>query len=241
MKVSFVIPTLDEQDWIGPQVGRCLALSPAPEVIVSDGGSADATAERARASGARFLRATRRGRAPQMNEGARAAAGDVFVFLHADVRLGPEAYGELREALQDPHVLGGAFRRRFDSPSRLLRLGCRLADLRGRRIGVFLGDQAIFVRKSAFFQLGGFREILLFEDVEFSRRMRRHGKTLLLSEEVIASSRRFDHEGNLGRLTKNVWLTALYLAGVHPDRLARRYYPDLCGQAYSSAAGREGR
>jgi rSAM/selenodomain-associated transferase 2 len=225
MEISFIIPAVNEAGRIGEQVERCLALSPRPEVIVADGGSCDDTASRAGEAGARVVLSPRRGRAFQMNAGAAAASGDVLVFLHADVKLNCVAYGVLRKALADPGLVGGAFRRRFDSPSRLLRAGCRLADLRGRWLRVFLGDQAIFVRRKVFRALGGFREILLFEDLEFSRRLARHGRTVLLEAVVVASGRRFDRDGILARLATNLYLTALYFAGADPDRLARRYYP----------------
>jgi len=236
MRISFIIPAVDEADRIGEQVSRCLALSPPPEVIVADGGSGDNTCSRAGASGSRVVTSPRRGRAFQMNAGAAAASGDVLVFLHADVALDRRAYLALRKALEDPALIGGAFRRRFDSPSRLLRAGCRLADLRGRWLRVFLGDQAMFVRREVFRAMGGFREILLFEDLEFSRRLARRGRTALLKAVVVASSRRFDRDGNLARLARNLCLTALYLAGADPDRLARRYDP---GHFASPGAGPE--
>jgi rSAM/selenodomain-associated transferase 2 len=225
-KPAIIIPTLDEGERIGAQVERCLALRPRPEVIVADGGSHDDTCARAESSGARVVISPRRGRAFQMNAGAAASDGDVLVFLHADVVLQQPAFETMLEALDDPALAGGAFRRRFDSPSSLLMLGCKLADLRGRWIRIFLGDQAIFVRRSVFRSLGGYPEILLFEDLEFSRKLSRLGRTVLLKERVVASSRRFHREGVLGQLLKNVCLTALFLAGADPGRLARRYDPE---------------
>jgi len=236
MRISFISPAVNESDRIGDQVSRLLALSPPPEVILADGGSGDDTCSRAGASGATVVVSPRRGRAFQMNAGAAAASGDVLVFLHADVTLDGRAYLALRKALEDPALIGGAFRRRFDSPSRILRAGCRLADLRGRWLRVYLGDQAMFVRREVFRAMGGFREILLFEDLEFSRRLARLGRTILLDAVVVASSRRFDREGNLARLARNLHLTALYLAGADPDRLARRYDP---GHFASPGAGTE--
>jgi rSAM/selenodomain-associated transferase 2 len=237
MEISFIIPAVNEADRIGEQVKRCLALSPGPEVIVADGGSGDGTAARAAAAGARVVPSARRGRAFQMNAGAAAASGDTLVFLHADVTLDRRAHAALREALEDPALIGGAFRRRFDSPSPLLCAGCRLADLRGRWFHLFLGDQAIFVRREIHREIGGFREILLFEDLEFSRRLARRGKTRLLDAGVIASSRRFDREGSLTRMGKDLFLTALYLAGADPDLLARRYYPGYFSSSPSGAPG----
>jgi len=194
-------------------------------VPIDTGTVADDTRLRAASAGARVVASPRRGRAPQMNAGARVAGGDVLLFLHADVDLPQAAFGALHAALRDPELIGGAFKRRFDSPSLLLNLGCRLSDARGKRLRVYLGDQALFVRREVFDRLGGFREILLFEDVDFSRRLARLGRTGLVDAPIVASGRRFEKEGAFRRLSRNLWLTALYLAGADPDRLARRYYP----------------
>jgi rSAM/selenodomain-associated transferase 2 len=225
VKISIVIPTFNEAGSIQDQVRRCLALNPPPEVIVADAGSHDGTALLAQGCGAITLACTRRGRAHQMNAGAAAAGGDALIFLHADVLLPQNAYTAMQQALRDPALIGGAFRRRFDTPSLLLALGCRLADIRGRVCGIFLGDQAMFLRKSSFHRLGGFPPVRLFEDVALSRKMRQAGATRLLPEPVTASGRRFRREGNLLGLSRNLWLTLRYLTGADPESLARRYYP----------------
>src|SRR5881296_4655561 len=124
---SIVIPTFNEVTRIGRQVGRCSSLCPRPEVIVADGGSTDGTRSRAEGAGARVVTSARRGRASQMNLGATASQGDVLIFLHADVVLSQQAYCALGRAVADPDLIGGAFRRRFDSTSRIVALGCRLA------------------------------------------------------------------------------------------------------------------
>ena len=229
MEFSIIIPTIDEARLVGPRVAACLDLRPMPEVVVADGGSSDDTCAQATGAGARVVVAPRRGRGPQMNAGATEARGDVLVFLHADVALPQAAWSALVEALGDQGVTGGAFSRRFDSPSRLLNLGSRLADIRGRWLRVYLGDQAIFARREAFVKAGGFPDALLFEDVEFSRRLRRQGRTVLIREPVLASSRRFDEEGNARRLCRNMHLILLYQLGADPNRLARRYYPGQFG------------
>jgi rSAM/selenodomain-associated transferase 2 len=225
MKVSIVIPTFNEAEAISDQVLRCMALEPAAEVIVVDGASDDGTLALARDAGATVLASPMRGRAHQMNAGAALATGDILIFLHADVTLPQVAYAAMREVLLNPRVIGGAFRRRFDHPSRLLRLDCRLADLRGRALGIFLGDQVMFVRREVFRHLGGFPEMRLFEDLALSRRMAAYGATRLVGEPVIASGRRFRKEGNLRRLCRDLHLIVLYFAGVDPEILARRYYP----------------
>ncbi|MCI0567562.1 MAG: TIGR04283 family arsenosugar biosynthesis glycosyltransferase [Acidobacteria bacterium] len=224
MIVSIVIPTFNEAEAISAQVLRCLALNPRPEVIVVDGASDDGTLARAQVAGARTLAAPIRGRAHQMNAGVAIATGDILVFLHADVMLPQAAYAEMRKALLEAEVIGGAFRRRFDHPSLLLHLDCRLADLRGRLFGIFLGDQVMFIRREVFCHLGGFPEIRLFEDLALSRRMAAYGATRMVRSPVIASGRRFRQEGNLRRLCRDLHLIVLYFAGVDPEILARRYY-----------------
>lgn len=223
MKFSIIIPTFNEAHAVGPRVTACFALLPTPEVIVADGGSFDRTPERARDAGALLVRSAR-GRGDQMNAGAVAASGDVLVFLHVDVALPQASWSGLCAALADRGLIGGAFRRRFDSRSRLLALGSRLADLRGDWLQIYLGDQTIFARRAAFDEAGGYPSSLLFEDLEFSRRLRHLGRTTLIRNPVLASSRRFDDEGNALRLLKNLCLMAAYEFGVHPNRLARRYY-----------------
>ncbi len=225
MEYSIIIPTFNESPVIGGQVAACLALKPRPEVIVADGLSTDQTPKLAEAAGARVIASLRRGRAPQMNAGAAASRGDLLIFLHADVTLSQTAYDALQRALSDRTLVGGAFRRRFDSPSRLLDFSCRLADLRGRWFHLYLGDQAIFVRRRAFEALGRFPEILLFEDLAFSRKLARLGRTRLIVPTVVASGRRFKREGNLRRLARNLQLAVLYFLGADPNRLALRYYP----------------
>ena len=224
--VSIIIPTIDEAAILADQIRRCRALQPHPEVIIADAGSRDGTPELAEAQGASLIACPQRGRALQMNAGAAAARGEVLLFLHADVVLPQIAFAAMLEALRNPALVGGAFRRRFDNPSPVLSLGCVLADLRGRACGLFFGDQSIFVRRETFRRLGGFPEILLFEDFALSRLLRRAGATRLVSEKVIASGRRFRREGSFRRLARNAYLTCLYFAGADPGQLARRYYPN---------------
>ena len=226
MQVSVIIPTFNEAEILGATLQQLSLLRPAPEIVVADGGSGDDTPAIARAAGARVVSCPRRGRAFQMNDGARAAAGDVFLFLHADLELSQKAWDALLKTLADPSLAGGAFRRFFRSSSLLLRIGAHLAALRSSLCGLSFGDQAIFARREVFERLHGFPEILLFEDLEFSRALRRAGRTVLIREPILASSRRFEKEGAARRLLGNLVLTARYLLGQDPNALARLYHPE---------------
>jgi len=144
--------------------------------------------------GASWLRAGKAGRARQMNHAASRAIGDVLLFLHADTLPPAAPLDAISQAIADGAV-GGAFARRFDSPSKWLKLSARLADWRGRSLGLFLGDQGIFVRREIFDRLGGFDELVRYEDLDFSLRLRKAGRTALLVPPVLSSARRFAAKG----------------------------------------------
>lgn len=169
MKISVVVPALDEAG----RIGRCLASVAGPpgpnETIVVDGGTSDATREIARARA--LVVDAPRGRARQMNAGAREASGDALLFLHADTVLGADAFRHLRRALADPAVVGSTFTLRFDADRPLLRAYAAFTRI-GPRLFRY-GDQGIFVHRSVFRALGGFADLPLMEDVDFLRRLRR--------------------------------------------------------------------
>lgn len=222
--VSVVVPVLDEEARIGRQLRLLAGSGPWHEVLVVDGGSRDGTVRAAReVEGVRVLDAPR-GRALQMNAGARAATGDVLLFLHADVELPPDALRHVGEALADPDVVAGAFRTWTvpDAPGQRLAPLLHLADLRSRYTGLPYGDQALFVRAGTFERLGGFPRQPLMEDLELSRRLRRAGKIRTVPARVRVSGRRFLSRPVYYFVLVNVF-PLLYAAGVPPARLARWY------------------
>ena len=219
--VSVVIPALDEAQGIGALVDEVRAAA-GIEVLVADGGSADATPAVAGGRGARVL-AGAPGRAAQMNAGAAVAAGDILLFLHADTRLPAGWADAVRAALSDPRVGVGAFSFATDSPRRSLRAIERLANWRGRRLGIFFGDQAIFVRRRDFNEVGGYLEQPLLEDWELVQRLRRRGRAVILPQAAVTSARRWHERGPWRNSLRNVLITIGYLAGVAPAPLARWY------------------
>jgi rSAM/selenodomain-associated transferase 2 len=217
-RLSVIVPALNEAPGIG---GALQALAPlraaGHEVIVVDGGSDDGTREIAAALCDAALLAPR-GRALQMNAGARHARGDALVFLHADTRLPPRADGMILDSLRT-HAWG-RFDVTIEGSHALLPVIARAMNLRSRLTGVATGDQAIFVRRRAF---AGFPEIELMEDVAFSKAMRRRGAPACLRARVVTSGRRWEARGVL-RTVALMWrLRLMYALGARPERLARRY------------------
>lgn len=228
-----ILPALDEEASIGGAIRSCREAG-ACEVIVVDGGSRDRTVEIARA-GADTVIASPRGRAAQMNAGAAAARGEIFLFLHADTRLPVGTVPAVLGALRDPAVAGGAFRVRLvPSPAAgryvraMLRITGVMIGARGAATASYSGDQGIFVRAETFRAAGGYPDIPLMEDVELSRRMRRAGKTVQLPLRVETSGRRWEAWGPL-RTILFMWRIRIgYLRGWTPERCAGSYRRGPC-------------
>jgi len=225
--ISVIVPVLDEEARLGRRLAELAATPGLGEVLVVDGGSADSTVAIADTfSGVRLLSAAR-GRARQMNAGAAAAVGDVFLFLHADVSLPRDAAAWIVRTLADPRVVAGAFRTWTvpdGAPSRLGPL-LRLADIRSRVARFPYGDQAIFVRRDAFARVGGFPDQPLMEDLELSRRLRRLGRIATVPAVVRVSGRRFVARPIRFTLIARTFPT-LYRLGV-PPRLLARFWGDV--------------
>ena len=201
-----------------------MARFPGTEIVLVDGGSTDATATIA----ARFpeisLLASPRGRARQMNAGARAARGDVLLFLHADTLLPDGALAAVHAAVGDPGVVGGRFDVRFDNPRPVFRMIAWFMNQRSRWSGISTGDQAIFVCREPFDALGGYADVPLMEDVELCRRLKRRGQMIALRLRVTTSARKWEREGAIRTILLMWALRFFYMAGVPPARLHRWYY-----------------
>ena len=218
-----VVPVLDEARALPGLLDHLAALPGRWDVVVCDGGSRDGSAALAGAHGLapRVLEAPR-GRARQLNAGAAVARGEVIVFLHADSRLPAGAYAALRAALRDPACRGGNFALRFDGEDRFSRGLTRWYALQ-RRLGVYYGDSALWLRRAEWEALGGFADLAIMENLELVRRLARRGRAACLPGPVLTSARRWQALGP--------WRTALawtvvrwaWLAGVPAERLARLY------------------
>ncbi len=222
--MSIVVPVLNE----GPMLADLLSsLQPlrarGAEVIVVDGGSHDGSAEAARRFADTVLESPR-GRALQMNAGARVASGDVLLFLHADTRLPLHADLLIGAALERSDRVWGRFDVRLSGDRSVLRIVECLMNQRSRLTGIATGDQAIFVRRATFEKLGGFPTLALMEDVAFTARLKRESRPLCLRERVVASSRKWEREGALRTIWLMWRLRLAFFCGADPSDLARRYY-----------------
>ncbi len=226
MTLSVIIPTLNEEQALGKTLAD-LSSAHTLEIIIVDGGSTDRTLAIAHTfcahtPTAQLVRAPT-GRARQMNEGAKASRGDILLFLHADTQVVEEAPRIIESALANPAVVGGRFDVRFATRSGWGRIISTLMNWRSRTSGIATGDQAIFVRRHIFERLGGFADVPLMEDIDFSRRLKRAGSTVALRQTVTTSFRRWEQQGPLHTILLMWTLRFLYWAGVNPHQLARFY------------------
>jgi len=224
--IAVVVPVLDEEERIGRQLDALGGVAGIAEVVVVDGGSQDGTCRVVQAfPGVRLVTAPR-GRGPQLNAGMGVTTAPVVLFLHADVTLPPDVAQWIDRALADPRVVAGAFRTRHVADVPGLRSWVtpflRVADLRSRVTRLPYGDQALFVRRAAFDQAGGFPDQPLMEDVELARRLRRVGRIVTVPASVRVSGRRFLRRPLRSLVAMRV-LPLLYRLGVPARTLARLY------------------
>lgn len=221
--LSIIVPVLNEARTI---VNVLTALKPfrqrGVEVIVVDGGSDDDTAQLAQPLADRVIRGPR-GRAAQMNEGAKVASGFIFLFLPSDTTLPADAdtqvmYGRARDT-----SVWGRFDMRLIGQHAFLPIVARILNWRSRMSGIAASEQAIFVQRETFFRIGGFTDIPVMDDVEMSKRLKAISPPICVSSRVTVPAKRFDREGFWTTL-RMMWLMRFrYRMGMKPAEILKRY------------------
>ena len=228
-EISVIIPVLAEGDCIQTVLAQLAttAGSVRYEVIVVDGDPQGSTLKCLPLHHTNLCGIIApRGRGQQMNAGAALAQGKSLLFLHADTRLPAQALPNVCAALQQSVAVAGAFDLAIDSPRKILKLIGRVSSLRSRLTRTPYGDQAIFIRRPIFEQLGGYPEIPIMEDVALMRHLKRSGYPIvILSDLTLVSPRRWEQEGVLYCTLRNWTLLLLYNLGVSPKQLVRWYHP----------------
>ena len=222
MKISVVIPTLNEESHIEKTLLSVIKQEGDYELYVVDGGSTDNTVTIAKKYAC--VISSKRGRAIQMNAGAKLCTGDILLFLHADTILPDNAFREIRKRVQDDTVVGGSFYIAFDADNFILR-GISFITRFNFRLFHF-GDQGIFVRRNVFQKLHGYKEMPIMEDYEFYKRLGKQGKVILIRMPVISSARRFIKKGVIRQLLINKFVVLTYWAGVDIQTI-KRFYDDM--------------
>lgn len=222
ISLCVVIPVLNEAPTLAVRLANLEPLRQrGVRVVVADGGSHDTSVDVAHVYADQVVCAAR-GRGAQMNAGAKACAADHYLFLHADTQLPANTDALLAQAAREG-AIWGRFDVRIDSPLLLLRVVETLMNWRSRLSGIATGDQALFVRGDAFWQVGGFADIALMEDIELSRRLKRIAAPTCLKAKVLTSGRRWEQHG----VWRTIWLMwrlrAAYALGADPHDLAVRY------------------
>jgi rSAM/selenodomain-associated transferase 2 len=226
LSISIIIPALNEAESLCNHLPYLVSTRrQGLEVIVVDGGSIDKTVDTGKALGAKVLHAAP-GKAFQMNAGAKAAHGDILLFLHGDTRPAPGFLDQVHDTLSQPGVAAGAFRLAIDGKGFGLRVVEWLANFRSRVLQMPYGDQGIFVRADMFSAVGGFPALPIMEDFELVRRLKRKGRIKVLSLAATTSSRRWEKIGILRTTAINQAIIIGYLLGVDPQKLAEWYRKD---------------
>jgi len=219
--ISVIIPVLNDAEALDLALGSTQDYT-GVECIVVDGGSSDESAEVAQSRGVKVLHSPP-GRARQMNAGAEVAEGRFLLFLHADTRL-PEGFdGHVRQILTGSGVAAGAFQLQIDAPSARLRLIEKAANWRSRYLQMPYGDQAIFLRKELFREMGGFPDLPIMEDFQLIRRLQGEGRIVIAPAAVVTSGRRWKKLGALRTTLLNQLMILGFYLGLEPARLARWY------------------
>lgn len=223
-KLSLIVPVLNEESNLVKQrttFNNLIKIG--HEIIVVDGGSEDKSLEIAKDIGCVCLQ-TKSSRGFQLQAGAEKCSNEVLVFLHADTQLPTNFVTNIQQSLINTNKHWGRFNVTFTNPSLAFKIVALFMNTRTCLTSVVTGDHVIYVRRDTYFELGGFADIPLMEDIEFSKRLRKHSRSVCLKDRVITSSRKWEKNGILKTIISMWQFRLLYFFGASPSSLAKRYY-----------------
>ncbi len=218
--ISVIIPVLNEDKILEKTLYSLQPELTGHELIIVDGGSSDTSVEIAKKYGTVIISV--KGRGKQLNAGAEQANGEIFVFLHADVWLEEGAIAAVGRAITCGYV-GGGFIQKIEGKNILYRIIEKCANLRGKYLKIFYGDSGIFITRDGFQQIGGFPDVPIMEEMEFSKALHKLGETVMISPRIHISARRWETGGIIRTTLINWLITILYILGFSTDRLAQLY------------------
>jgi len=223
-QISIIVPVYNEEKILSANYSYWYQLSQVTELIFVDGGSTDRSVELAAKLGK--LLHGKKGRALQMNLGAYKASGKILLFIHADTRLDPAVFPIVMEKLEEDQLVGGCFSLFLAGQSILYRLIDYLGTMRAKLTRIFYGDQGLFIKKNIFFNLGGFPEVPIMEDILFSAKMKKKGRTIVLPEKIWISPRRWEQRGIIATISMYLFMSSLFYLGFSLAKI-RKIYEDL--------------
>jgi rSAM/selenodomain-associated transferase 2 len=223
-QLSVIIPTLNEAENIDKLISFIKNEKVKTEIIISDADSSDRTKEIAAARGVKIINSKEGNRGLQLNRGAEIASAPLLLFLHADSTLEKAALTSLVTKMQkNKNKIGGCFSLEIESEHPLLKFTSWSSNLRAKYLNLIFGDQGIFIKKEVFENLGGFPEIELMKDWEFSKKMKKAGELFFLDKKIYTSARRWEEYGVLRTIFLMHKIKILYLFGYSPQKLKKIY------------------
>lgn len=219
--ISIIVPVLNEEKTIEKLLKQLNSLSGEKELIVIDGGSNDNTIEIA----SEFCKVvkSKKGRANQMNKGAKISEGNILWFVHSDSMVSENSLYEIESAINEGYIGGGFSLFFYDYDTKFMRFLSRTSNWRAKYLGLYFGDQGLFIRRDIFNEIEGYEEIDLMEDWDISKRMEKKGNMKLLDIKIGTSARRFKNGGQLRTLLLMHKIKILYVLGVSPSKLNKIY------------------
>ncbi|AWI07770.1 glycosyl transferase [Clostridium drakei] len=219
--VSIIIPVLNEEKNIEKSLIQFNRLKGDKEIIVVDGGSNDNTRQIAK----RFAKVvlSEKGRANQMNKGAAKTRGNILWFVHLDSIISEASIEKIQLAIDEKYVGGGFSLKFYDYDTLFMKYISTTSNLRAKYLGLYFGDQGIFIRRDVFEGIGGYPRQEIMEDWELSLLMKKMGKLKLINTTIGTSARRFKNGGQLKTHLLMHKIKLLYLLGTPTDKLAKIY------------------